>query len=278
MGNSEAEQFSRVMKRMKEMLPQELVDLIAVWTYEIVFCPGYIHPCATKFKSPVVPPIKVEGREHHGTARPTLLRLNTSVHAKYEQRVLRENTWVMGTGPATTRFLGDLSKARNYIRKIYLKLSIRDHGEHCAVALRKNRISVLNVNKDGNAASGGPAIDTVPGPTGYEPEAMLDWQNRLQEAEKGYQSWLDRAHRDLIRTWKNKIEDMFRHRALAEYTLDFSECFGPAGTSLDMALLLATNIRFEFALEKKVAKNPSRLWKCWKVPSTDNTWYWQMKD
>ncbi|KAL8736496.1 MAG: hypothetical protein Q9166_000288 [cf. Caloplaca sp. 2 TL-2023] len=235
----EVEQFSRLVDLMYKKLPQELIDMIEHWTYEILFCPGFIYPRISKPSSLIKPPNMVESREFKGTARPALLCLSPQVYDKYHLRMLCENTWVIGTGPCTARFLYNLpSTANDSVQKLYLKLSIRDHGELYMHDLRSKEIESLQVDSNGTGALGGLEAYDFPGPpgNGKSLEEWLDWGDAQRTVLEDRKYWTDEVHKDLVHTWLWKTMDVLEYPSLTEFTLDFTECVGPEGGSLIPAL------------------------------------------
>ncbi|KAL8767559.1 MAG: hypothetical protein Q9209_005976 [Squamulea sp. 1 TL-2023] len=82
---------------MLRKLPQELVDMVEEWVYEISFCPGYIYPAGEPlpFSTP-------EGQRPHEykerrnkIVSPRLLTLSRSVQGKYQTRMYTDNVVVI---------------------------------------------------------------------------------------------------------------------------------------------------------------------------------------
>lgn len=85
---NETADTDRLFKLMHEKFPQELVDLVEYWLYEVIFCPRYIHSQRRN-----------EGRrqcrgypaEVPKVAKPVYLVLSKDIKAKYEARLWGEN-------------------------------------------------------------------------------------------------------------------------------------------------------------------------------------------
>ncbi|KAL8805332.1 MAG: hypothetical protein Q9182_002006 [Xanthomendoza sp. 2 TL-2023] len=195
MENIDSENFSQMVNLMYEKLPQELVDKIETWTYEMLFCPGYIYPRVSQPSAlDDAPPLEiVETRQSNGVARPTLLCLSPSIYRKYHGRMLRENIWVMGAGPLTTQFLSaPMFRQRPYLHRIHLKLGIRDHGEKYADIIKLLSEDILRADE------------------------LLDAESR--------QRLVLEANTELFITWSSKLLHVIDYEWLLEITLDLSEC------------------------------------------------------
>ncbi|KAL8736492.1 MAG: hypothetical protein Q9166_000284 [cf. Caloplaca sp. 2 TL-2023] len=215
------EQYDQFIHLMYQKLSLELVDMIERYTYEALFCPGIIHP---KVSEPPSRPSTLAAADNHsgkkGTARPALLCLSKSIHKKYQHRMLGENTFVMGTGPKTTRFLNQLPLAiGDHIRTVYVPLSIRDHDEQYSADL-EGGVPALKVNNEGN---GGDFLYASSYP---------DQENRILQ-----QYLILNAGAHLFKTWLQKIDDVCKLPSLAEFVLDLSECYDPDGAWLGEELL-----------------------------------------
>ncbi|KAL8648368.1 MAG: hypothetical protein Q9226_006022 [Calogaya cf. arnoldii] len=114
-------EFDKLIKLMDHKLPQELIDNVEYWLYELVFCPGYLYPyySGRRYATYCSVPPKTD------RARPDLLCLNKSIKAKYETRLWRENTWVIVAGvptPSVTFLEKRFTDARQYIQKVHVKI------------------------------------------------------------------------------------------------------------------------------------------------------------
>ncbi|KAL8716959.1 MAG: hypothetical protein Q9181_008374, partial [Wetmoreana brouardii] len=97
-------------------LPQELFDQVIVDVLELALLPGAVFP---QQKPQGEDKIKWQNRQYD-VVLPGLLTLNKFVLAKYEQRMWRENVFVIGQGDwqDTTAFLDQMpQEACNHIRK-----------------------------------------------------------------------------------------------------------------------------------------------------------------
>ncbi|KAL8846868.1 MAG: hypothetical protein Q9221_008067 [Calogaya cf. arnoldii] len=114
--------FDNLINLMYQNLPQELIDNVEYWLYEIVFCPGYLYPYHPKEQYTECCPVLTKG---YDPARPALLCLSKSIKAKYEVRMWSENTWVIlaeSPIPEPVSLLeGRPANAQKYIRKVHLK-------------------------------------------------------------------------------------------------------------------------------------------------------------
>ncbi|KAL8779963.1 MAG: hypothetical protein Q9213_006688 [Squamulea squamosa] len=112
---------------MLRKLRLELVNQVEEWFYELVFCPGYVYLLGK-------PPI-LEGREARAwaerrnmTARPALLTLSRGIHARYEERMYTENTFVIGTSYDSGRLLAQRLVVKHWqeIRKFDIVFGFRE--------------------------------------------------------------------------------------------------------------------------------------------------------
>ncbi|KAL8890073.1 MAG: hypothetical protein Q9215_002754 [Flavoplaca cf. flavocitrina] len=142
--------FDKFIELFHQKLPQEVIDGVEYWLYEMAFCPGYLYPhrqrringkcCVWPEKADIV-------------ARPALLGLSKAIKAKYEPRMWRENTWVISTGGVkeTMAFLDQLpAKAKEkHICKVQLSLRTCDVDEGLADLQRQRHEEVLCAKKLG---------------------------------------------------------------------------------------------------------------------------------
>ncbi|KAL8976115.1 MAG: hypothetical protein Q9205_007817, partial [Flavoplaca limonia] len=142
--------FDEFIELFHQKLPQEVIDGVEYWLYEMAFCPDYLYPhrqrringkcCVWPEKADIV-------------ARPALLGLSKAIKAKYEPRMWRENTWVISTGGVkeTMAFLDQLpAKAKEkHICKVQLSLRTCDVDEGLADLQRQRHEEVLCAKKLG---------------------------------------------------------------------------------------------------------------------------------
>ncbi|KAL8846870.1 MAG: hypothetical protein Q9221_008069 [Calogaya cf. arnoldii] len=116
--SQEAQDFINLVSLMYKKCPQEVVDHIKYWTFELVFCPGHI--VCDRY-----PEDAVCGWPKASPARPTLLALSKAIQTKYQQRLMTENTYFI----ASTKYLNPTPRQtwRN-IRKLKLAFTVRDLG------------------------------------------------------------------------------------------------------------------------------------------------------
>ena len=103
---------------MNKKCPQEVVDQIQYWLFEIVFCPGHLY--INRY-----PEIETCGWPKTSPGRPALLSLSKGIQSKYEQRLRTENAFILASA-------GDLldgpGRMWGKIDKLKIAFTIRDVG------------------------------------------------------------------------------------------------------------------------------------------------------
>ncbi|KAL8787209.1 MAG: hypothetical protein Q9213_002320 [Squamulea squamosa] len=93
----EPERDEDVCTMMLRKLPQELVDMVEEWIYEISFCPGYLYPAGEPlpFSTPDGQPQHESRKRRNQIASPRLLTLSRFVKNKYRTRMYTDNIVVI---------------------------------------------------------------------------------------------------------------------------------------------------------------------------------------
>ncbi|KAL9631795.1 MAG: hypothetical protein Q9204_004067 [Flavoplaca sp. TL-2023a] len=142
--------FDDFIELFRQKLPQEVIDEVEYWLYEMVFCPGYLylHRQQRINKNCCVWPEKADI-----VARPALLGLSKAIKTKYQTRMWSENTWVISTGglEETMAFLDQLptEAKEKHICKVQLSFRTCDVDEGLADLQRQRHEEVLCAKKSG---------------------------------------------------------------------------------------------------------------------------------
>ncbi|KAL8853920.1 MAG: hypothetical protein Q9221_001227 [Calogaya cf. arnoldii] len=214
---------------MHRKLARELIDIIQDLTINALICPGVIYPRASQ------PPSHLARNGHvsMGTKRSSILCLSKSIYANYRPCMFSENTFVIGTGPKTTRFLNELPhETRNLIQKVYLNTSIRDHDKEFLADLSFGMIA-LDVN---DRADGAEMVSMLCGSVDAPKADRIDFTN--PKVTRGEYSHLAGLH--LCYTWWYKIDHVCALPSLKEWVLDLSESYGPDGEWIAPELMKQT--------------------------------------
>ncbi|KAL8828844.1 MAG: hypothetical protein Q9170_006422 [Blastenia crenularia] len=126
----EAQRRARFSDAMRKALPQEIVDQIEDWVYEMTFCSGHIYPCSAPAKNKTSNQQPNQRPEKSAGYRSNLLTVSKRVLDLYQPRMRAENTWVIGPGTSdvSLKFMStpEFEKAKGYIRRLHVSFSIRD--------------------------------------------------------------------------------------------------------------------------------------------------------
>ncbi|KAL8646341.1 MAG: hypothetical protein Q9210_006193, partial [Variospora velana] len=125
---------SRKMMQLVKSLPSEIFNQVMENIWEEAFYPGYVY-LPTRINGEV--PSDYE--KDSFAARPTLLSLSRGIHADFQRRFWRENTFVIGAGQPIAEedelelWLPEV--ATDHIAKVYISFTVRDLGEDFASSL-----------------------------------------------------------------------------------------------------------------------------------------------
>lgn len=121
--NHESQDYSNLVSLMHKTCPQEIIDHIQYWLFEILFCPGHLftsrYPESDEHGLRMTSPY----RPVTSPGRPTLLSLSRDVHSKYQKRVWEENTFSIAS-QWNVRCVPN--EVRKIINKIQIAFTIRD--------------------------------------------------------------------------------------------------------------------------------------------------------
>ncbi|KAI4224110.1 MAG: hypothetical protein L6R40_008473 [Gallowayella cf. fulva] len=231
-----------IVNLMYRKLPQELVDLIEYWMYEMAFCPGVI-TLRDRSCPPQVSGTSSTASEPHlstqkSTARPTLLALSKSIHRTYQERLWRDNLFVIGGGIDSVDFLTEATEEKTrlahkgfqQVQKVSLMLSYRDvqwlclsetyfAAEYEMLAAKRLPLKAFNRTADGWWSW----MLQRPGVTDHYcyTKTTRDHHRQLR----------DHVVSHLTKVWLSKV-DYFAGLRVTELTLDLRECYAPAGAFL----------------------------------------------
>ncbi|KAL8974642.1 MAG: hypothetical protein Q9197_001130 [Variospora fuerteventurae] len=122
------------MMQLVKSLPSEVSNQVMENLWEEAFYPGYVY-LPTRINGEV--PSDYE--KDSFAARPTLLSLSRGIHADFQRRFWRENTFVIGAGQPVAEEdelqLWLPEAATNHITKVYISFTVRDLGEDLASSL-----------------------------------------------------------------------------------------------------------------------------------------------
>ncbi len=190
-------------------LPAELQMEIEEKLYEAAFCPGKIFPhqfprANGKFRD--------EDRFYDPPAPRVFSALNRKTYAKYHREFWSGNTFVIGTGDASST-MGFLSgdrpdSAAKAIRSIELRFTTKDCGYDAS----------LEAILDGTV-------------TPHDVSKKIDMLDMIEE----YQAEAPNAANELYRTSFKKLRILAQHQgleALSDLTLDFTQAHGLDGVFL----------------------------------------------
>lgn len=210
---------------MYKKCPQEVVDHIQYWLFEIVFCPGHLY--INRY-----PGIETCGWPKTSPGRPTLLSLSKGILSKYEQRLWTENTFILAS-------VGDLLDGQDgtweEIDKLHIAVTIRDIGTGWAESIPppgtypEYDSRTFSENDDGSGLSSLVVLsgvleghDMVPKSHACDKDSMP----LAQGARLCYQC----KDKELAGRWLTKLRvALHLGLKLEQLTLDFTECYSSRG-------------------------------------------------
>ncbi|KAL8736512.1 MAG: hypothetical protein Q9166_000304 [cf. Caloplaca sp. 2 TL-2023] len=82
----EPEHTEDICNMMLKRLPQELVDMVEDWLYEIAFCPGFVYPLGKPYllNNPKGREVRAWEERQNKIARPNLLTLSKYIWLRYD--------------------------------------------------------------------------------------------------------------------------------------------------------------------------------------------------
>ncbi|KAL8985267.1 MAG: hypothetical protein Q9177_004483, partial [Variospora cf. flavescens] len=122
------------MMQLVKSLPSEISNQVMENLWEEAFYPGWVY-LPTRINGEV--PSDYERDTY--AARPTLLSLSRGIHADFQRRFWRENTFVIGAGQPIAEedelqlWLPEV--ATDHIAKVFISFTVRDLGEDFASSL-----------------------------------------------------------------------------------------------------------------------------------------------
>ncbi|KAI4279618.1 MAG: hypothetical protein L6R38_005007 [Xanthoria sp. 2 TBL-2021] len=211
---TENAEYASLVTMMYAKLPQELLDTIVDILFESAFCPGVVFP---QQKISSTGTITWEGKRYD-KIKPQLLSVSKTILAKYQMRMWKENTFVIGIGDAskTTAFLGPYNERRymdvDYrpFQKVYLRFTYKDHVQDWMADMPHDKDNII-------------AEDLEPY---YEPRTIRNLWRSIPNIRS-----VECVESKLLFIWTEKSWDII-NLPFDEVTLDFTECYGPRGNWL----------------------------------------------
>ncbi|KAL9603181.1 MAG: hypothetical protein Q9219_001384 [cf. Caloplaca sp. 3 TL-2023] len=182
-----------------QSLPQELMDQIEDWVYEMSFSPAFLEDIG----HPDCP------------ARPALLKVSRRVYTKYLSRLQYEHTYIIDIGKPvfTTAFLSCRNDSTVY--KIDLRFTIRDIDDYYVPA---RFMKQLNNASDEEAKLHGLLHTGHSNPINRIDQYFLPSQTDEESLHNAEMT------QELVEIWCEKWTTV-SSLTLTELTLDFSECY-----------------------------------------------------
>ncbi|KAL8750992.1 MAG: hypothetical protein Q9199_006718 [Rusavskia elegans] len=207
-------EYASLVTMMYAKLPQELLDKIVDILFESAFCPGVVFP-HQKISS--TDTVTWEGRTYD-KIKPQLLSVSKTILAKYQTRMWKENTFVIGSGDAskTTAFLDPHNDRRHMdvdyrpIQKVYLRFTYKDYLQDWMTDMPHDKDNII-------------AEDLEPF---HEPRTLRNLWHSIPNIRS-----VESVESKLLFIWTEKSWDII-NLPFDEVTLDFTECYGPRGNWL----------------------------------------------
>ncbi|KAI4256905.1 MAG: hypothetical protein L6R42_005960 [Xanthoria sp. 1 TBL-2021] len=223
----DSQDYANLVSLMYKKCPQEVVDHIQHWLFEIFFCPGRLfisrYPENEACGWPKVSP----NRPITSPGRPTLLSLSRDVFPKYQQRLWEENTSIIAS---LWEFRFVPQKARKHIHKIQTAFSIRDlafGGTRSPQPISHDNLPPIAFNQILPTPLI-PRLHTRCWNLTAETNVSLDhvWHSiGAKCAGPCHQC----STMELLAHWGEKITIIGYYFDVKEWKYDFTECYGPNG-------------------------------------------------
>ncbi|KAL8993442.1 MAG: hypothetical protein Q9169_006346 [Polycauliona sp. 2 TL-2023] len=255
----EAEEFVKFGQSMRQTLPQELVDMVEDWVYEMTFWAGRLYPGGTNRKTTTMGQQSQRQRSQPNGGRCMLLAFSKRILNTYRPRMCTESTWVIAPGPCkdSLAFLSEpnFALAKGHVRRVHLSLSIRDLDTDGWVRSRPKYKLFRRVTKYWDMYDRSPekaAKLTFPD-SSIESANTVDPYKRwlLANTERyrqlilakhgihGLRHWLHMTVMDrLLKEWEKKVVAICQLN-IEELTLDLIGCYDLGGFWLGMGLVVA---------------------------------------
>ncbi|KAL8928620.1 MAG: hypothetical protein Q9172_000835 [Xanthocarpia lactea] len=203
----EAAKYNQLVRLMYAKLPQELLDKLVEWVFEIAFCPGFVFP---RQKTYLINTTEWHG-ESYNVAKPELLSVNKTILARYQTPMWTENTFVIGVGEPsyTTDFLQQVpSEAHRHIQKVHITFTYKDLGFDWTAETLHDMDKILTEEYEQEE------------PHSETQDVWDEWYTFSKRRQ------LESLSTELENIWYDKFYDIHM-LPLTELTLDFTDCAGP---------------------------------------------------